>query len=903
MAQPSRGPAKGRQKEESSFFEDPTEGPEFGRDAKPPGLPSIQDGESHSSKHDSPEDGAVAGADSPERFALADFRHGGPLDPNLPKHILSSRLPKRRFELSSHASPEEILRNVISSSPSSFLPTMEDLQDIFANVTLLDQPTLITVARWLILYLDQSHPDISTPLVAACIKAMFDRHMLVATEPVVEAYLKSLHRTIAKGNVTAEEMGSWHLTMFQSYYAIRTDKQTNLGKAILTGQVSRLLIHLTVKLDNLPEQSFFRKPINPAILDLVLHPRLVSPGTRDLVMARAPRSSQPLSEVQKERCFASAIEQKEEGVLREFVKVMVQEVSTDDLAAERATRSSERLEREEDTLDPAETSFSVDNAESAVTTARMSWTERSDQTEGTDDPFDDLDDSLSIADERLILRAEVLLAQKSQDLEGLEVLLAKDLRPPEPGAGAGQIGSSAHRSAWLQLLHGMIASPEVTVRDILAVREMIPESAITAFTTAAMIRGLSIRGAQRKAWNVWAHHVEYAARSKRPELIDTVLLAIATHSARRIMSLPDLMALIDYWARRPRAQKRDGTEGSIKIDAYNVNAVMAKCRETRRPSVALRLWAAAESRWGVKLDSVSLSILLDTSRFFAQTPTSENRSMREEIRLFISQLSQQRLFHSVHDDVVPEDSKFAAYEADGWSKGSASVLLDPKDFKWYRENGIVEPWQIARSIFRKVVLGNWPYLRKISSPLAARQSPNEGSFLSRYFATTQPQNPMTLADKLPAKTAKYMYIIPTAHAFQAYISLLGYVGLVEQIPEVFAWMRALGRKPTWYSMCMGMAHVKEVQGEPRKTYGHGEGGARWATDEQIMREYLESWLGSGSELAMDTSGARDEGFKPVHDGRREDGTRNVVPTATDVFALRVWHMSHKVPFQARDRAI
>ena len=809
----------------------------------------------------------IRAVEPPDRFSLSTVSLKSPDFDNAMSDP-SSEAAKRRFDMDSHAFPAETLRKIVLSASPSFSPTTQDLHDIFTNVDLLDQPSLITAAQWLIVHLKESTPVLSTAIAAACLKGMFDRHMLVATEPILEAYLKALDRTLAKGEFTAAEIGPWFLAIIQALSTVNTNEQTSLGQAMIRAQVGRLLIHLTVKLDELPRQKFYRNPIDPAILDLALGSRLVSPQVRELVVARAPKSRQLLSSRQQEQCFRSTIQQQDAEVVKEYMDVMRDAFAKTTLREESPSK-------------------------------RTIWTERSALTKDPGDIVDGRGTSVTDNDDVTMHRAEVLLARKSQDLERLDILLADNLQPPsDPQAADDAV--QRHQSAWSLLLHGMGASSDVTVREILAIRELMPESAFCAITIAPMIQALAARGAHRKAWNVWAHHVEYAARSKRTNLIDAVLLAIVTQTAAKIMSFPAQLALVDYWAHRPRSIGENGAEGSIKIDAYNVNALLANCRTRRHPSVSLRLWAAAEPRWGVKLDSAALTILLDTCRFFESTRGPESRTMREEIQMFFAQLSHQRLFHSVHDDIVPEHPRYAEYEADGWSKGSARVLLDPQGFKWHLENGAVKPWQIARSIFRQVVLGNWPDLRKVKSPLAAQQKSSEGTFLSRYFAVTQRQEPFSIADKLPLPNAKYMHIIPSAHAFQAYISILGYFGRTEQISEVFAWMRALKKKPTWYSMCVGMAYIKEVQGELRKTYSDVGTGAKWATEEQIMRDYFVSWLGSGSEVAQDVIGVRVAEWKEVYDGRGADGTRSVVPTPADVVALRTWYMGQSVPFRARE---
>lgn len=225
---------------------------------------------------------------------------------------------------------------------------------------------------------------------------------------------------------------------------------------------------------------------------------------------------------------------------------------------------------------------------------------------------------------------------------------------------------------------------------------------------------------------------------------------------------------------------------------------------------------------------------------------------------------------------------YDAYEDAGFAKGSTSVLLAPPGNSGAREKEdwrLEKPWQMARVIFRQVVLGNWPHLRETRSPLDEVDQSTFDKFTSLFdgdlhiLRHVSPNKLRELnQDSLPDPNARYTHIIPTASTFHSYISLLGYYNYPHEIPVALAWMKALSIVPTWFTMRLALMHICEAEGPRRWVRGWGkEGKGRLVRDEEIMRRWLEEWL-----LQEDSGG----------NGRLGDSWTDKVPSEEEVAAFR-----------------
>ena len=211
--------------------------------------------------------------------------------------------------------------------------------------------------------------------------------------------------------------------------------------------------------------------------------------------------------------------------------------------------------------------------------------------------------------------------------------------------------------------------------------------------------------------------------------------------------------------------------------------------------------------------------------------------------------------------------------------------------------------EVARSIFRGMILGNWPALRGAAGPFGggvtpARAKGSDSVFqeLARVFAGRPtrflPAHPTHLGTARPTMarpdvTDKQLgpplpTVIPSESTFAAYIALLGLSSRAEEIPEVLMWMRALGVLPKTETLAVALVFWMEVglRGpvfEDGWRAGVREDGATTTgdvpprTEYGALRAWLREWVG---EKRAPTEEAVCAGIKRVREMRDgQFGTR------------------------------
>jgi len=98
---------------------------------------------------------------------------------------------------------------------------------------------------------------------------------------------------------------------------------------------------------------------------------------------------------------------------------------------------------------------------------------------------------------------------------------------------------------------------------------------------------------------------------------------------------------------------------------------------------------------------------------------------------------------------------------------------------------------------------------------------------------------------LPA-SSQYAHIALSARCFHSYVLLLGRRNYTTDITLALAWMRAAGIKPWRKTLVAALVHVSESEGPARlitveDKEGHSE--RHWLRDEEVLRMWLEHWLG------------------------------------------------------------
>ncbi|WVQ96495.1 hypothetical protein IAU59_003600 [Kwoniella sp. CBS 9459] len=564
--------------------------------------------------------------------------------------------------------------------------------------------------------------------------------------------------------------------------------------------------------------------------------------------------------------------------------------------------------------------------------------------------------------------------------------------------------------AWSTLLHRSSRDPNITTEALLHMADTLPNPALVGHTLTPVMHGLVKRGEPLKAWELWLDLIEREkeASLRKGLFIDRVTLGVATEACHAAThSLQAAITLVDTWAYKPRIRPavpvnsdgsasstptRTSLTGTIQLDTQNLNILLNLCRLEDNFSTAFKLWQAALPRYGLYHDDVSLNLLLDIARYSDRDSDLDSRStfgtgasstglddaemFRRRLRAMADEFGFGRrsrpeldTSHQLSSEIdvnqadtaheQPEYStlrnRSAQWKGDNiygtaLATGPTSVLLDETLDGTARKTSNSRaslPWQQARDIFREVVLGNWPHLESVKSPLelahtgplesivsffggsgGARTSPSTTSVVSGEKAVPHAHAHVTTLH-IPLVACKYPHIIPTSSTFRSYIALLGYNNLHSDIPVALAWMKELGIKPNWSTMCLALLHICEAEGPRRWVKGFGgksksasnskseskddagphsdgvnaEGaedrdldsdsdsetdvarsGYGLARDEEIVRRWLQDWLGHGWEKDNDSevSGEKDE--KKTNQKKR----RRIVPTEQDVASSRRW---------------
>ena len=482
------------------------------------------------------------------------------------------------------------------------------------------------------------------------------------------------------------------------------------------------------------------------------------------------------------------------------------------------------------------------------------------------------------------VRQVLLQAQLNPDLDSMLGRLMPHLQARDAGPDT-QRGAAAHRStptdeehlqtmryAWSMLLVRTGQQASVTTAHMLDLYAMMPREALCAHTLTPLMNALIAMDDPDAAWQIWLDALEMEKKSRQPGLfLDRITLAVATEICGRRDGLDAAVRLVDVHAARVRKVKSKfdlrPSERKLPLDTQNVNILIREAGSARSPSTAFRLWTASRPRWGARMNGFSLGLLMNAARVCEYAPPDDPDGFVDDVdtrwRLLLNEMDPRRHFRA--DEAPKKNEKYRQYEEDGFSKGDAGVLLDPPGYKWYTDYGTYRPWQRARHIFRDVVLYNWPFLSAVKSPLTV-----QGALLgfTSWGGSLATPAPIEHATTLPLPDAQYMHIIPALGTWQAYIRLLGTFSLVQEIPLALAWMKELGITPDHATMLIALTFVREVEG-PRRLIKNwtADGGGALVRDEEILRKWLEEWLGDGTES-------------------REDSAPSVVPTEDDVWKYR-----------------
>lgn len=691
--------------------------------------------------------------------------------------------------------------DLLMSLPRDSIYTSESILFLTTKCPLNHQSTILAVelCRGSLPHLPI---DDAATIFISLMRRLGHNNALAAVQPMVSLFLLRIEQAVQQAEVDAGRLQAFYGKFIAAFHRFG-DKADASGAGKLDPlpsyvrlEIARAVQHLFLMLDTLPSTSNAGgAQLESKFLRKIMLDRFMSAELANLLVDYAERSNTPLKAEQLQRCFVAAVSVGDHSKAKEF------------LAMKRDLVRADGLEPTHD---------SASGGREMMTLARSSA---------------DFDELYSV------LQTHLTDAPSAQHSVG-------------KGQMTDEADLMAHRHSWSILIARAAKQSGVKAQDILDLYAHLPSTAVCGHTLTPVMKSLQDLGDVGSAWKVWLEAVRLEKAAKDDgRYVDNVALGVATEICAKMYDYEAAVSLVDVHAQRVSSTRKNEAK-RFKIDTQNVNILLKLSAWFKAPAIAFRLWAASLPRWGVRLDGVSLGLLLYTARRveLSSGPDGCDADFDTRFQLLMNEFSFRRKDKDEVGDV--SGGAYRAYDEDGFAKGDARVLLDPPGFKWYKAYGSFRPWQQARQIFRQVVLDNWPFLNQVTSPLELDSGML--GFASFFGGTLPHSNVPEHSTTLPLPTARYTHIIPAAPTWYAYIRLLGTFNRVEEIPLALAWMKELGMKPSWQTMCEALTFISEVEGPRRRVNGWTEdGGARLVRDEEILRRWLCEWLGYGSEMGTD----------------------------------------------------
>jgi len=174
-------------------------------------------------------------------------------------------------------------------------------------------------------------------------------------------------------------------------------------------------------------------------------------------------------------------------------------------------------------------------------------------------------------------------------------------------------------------------------------------------------------------------------------------------------------------------------------------------------------------------------------------------------------------------------------------------------------------WKTVDKVFRSVVLDPRDRVKELLSS-APSESPfptlssnawprfTEGSIGDiRADEIKDGHDVLSKVSMRPDTGAKYAHLIPSDRTFRNYIRLMASLEMIEQMPLILTWMRALDVTPSWQTLTAILAHSDEIPlrrkaslASPLRsawTQGWGPGGdEKLESDLLGFRDWIADWL-------------------------------------------------------------
>ena len=394
----------------------------------------------------------------------------------------------------------------------------------------------------------------------------------------------------------------------------------------------------------------------------------------------------------------------------------------------------------------------------------------------------------------------------------------------------------------------------------------------TIATYTVLLRGLLWRKAWGQALDVWNQltesglvldrkaltvGVQVLTRAGHPQAAFYLLDSFATHhlteeSHLRIRSHPVNSPLFPQPTTGGEFVSSNAHLTARWINIVVINEFLVALLRVRRPDIIFMIWDNLELLYGVLPDNVTLNILLKSALLAVKMD-------RESVRGTMAHFTLQAPFHARQQSTSELEDVDDKREAVARNIMEALERSEPPP--------VVGIWrgraatEVAREIFRGMVLGNWPPMQHIQAPVTAIRPPGKevGPIapimelakslvvgLSHKTATGQAdsgsgEHAKPLDSQVVLRAGAIPTVYPTKSTFLAYIKLLGLSSssYTHEIPLALAWMRHLSILPSRPLLSISLVFWAEVglRGPIFEEWAEKGGYSEYGRLETWMREW------------------------------------------------------------------
>ena len=390
----------------------------------------------------------------------------------------------------------------------------------------------------------------------------------------------------------------------------------------------------------------------------------------------------------------------------------------------------------------------------------------------------------------------------------------------------------------------------------------------TTLSYTIVLLGLLRKRAYALALEVWKRYRKHGTRKLH---LDFICLGVGVEVLTRAGHPDRALALMDR-----QVDKRPGARRA-QMPISLVNRFMRILSMTN-PSAALHLWEHMSILYATTPDALSVTIMLDAARQATLNGDSFAGAMQElgfdlRFRLPFAKPDWARVLGSGSEmESTPADAEsLDRARRRSYKKFEKALTVNEGDM-WGGERA----WRRAHRIFTRALLAGWPALADVRAPAHAMRTSGENpamaplrdlkSFLTpsphnatpNYEANTDLEDDFSLLSDPPTHPptpllpihphGAYPSFAPDDATFRAAVLLLGTARCASQIPQVLAWMRALGIAPRVRTLAYALVFWAEVSiGAPllerlrsrRRSRGGDDGGGEYV---RLVR-WMEEWVG------------------------------------------------------------